>query len=45
MSTCLMMGDFTLRLLPMNRLMANMGDRFGLSVKAPFLHVVPRFDK
>ncbi len=31
-----MMGDFTLGILPMNRLMVNMGDRYGLSVKAPF---------
>jgi len=29
-----MIGDFTLGVLPMNRLMANMGDRHGLSVKA-----------
>jgi hypothetical protein len=39
------MGDFILRILPMNTLMANMGDWYGLSIKAPFLHVVPRFDE
>jgi hypothetical protein len=46
MSTCLVMGDFTLCILPTNTLIANMGDRYGLSVKAPLFCMSSQgFDK